>query len=527
MNTTWYTQEPDFTRCFQITALVWGPCAFLWIFSLMEIYYIRNSKNRDIPFGFLNGSKLAINLILILLSVADLVVAISSDDARIQSPHLYTPAIKIATFVSSLLYSHKTIDKIVSHDYHAFTLSYNFHQVYAAVLLHFNKRNGLQTSGLLWLFWLILTICAIPQCRSEIRLKSEYDSVESPAPDTFGQYSFYSFMIFFAGSCAMVALNSFADKAPTQTTYEKTEKTCPELSASFLSRLFFSWFDKLAWYGYRQPLEHKDLWDMKPEDAAAQVMPEFAKHWNETIAKRDTRLQPILPKAEYTRNGKQSDDNVKFVKPRTGEKKTASILPALCKAFGPTFLFGAMLKLAQDLLTFASPQILKLLILFIRDKEAEDWKGIFYAVLLFIVASIQTLFLAQYFNRMMFVGLRIRTALVSAIYRKALIMSNSARKESTVGEIVNLMAVDAQRFMDLTAYINMIWSAPLQIGLALYFLWDILGASVLAGLAFMIILIPVNSVIANKVKTLQIRQMKNKDERVKLMNEILSGIKVR
>lgn len=42
----------------------------------------------------------------------------------------------------------------------------------------------------------------------------------------------------------------------------------------------------------------------------------------------------------------------------------------------------------------------------------------------------------------------------------------------------------------------------------------------------MIILIPVNGFIANKIKTLQIRQMKNKDERVKLMNEILGGIKV-
>lgn len=80
--------------------------------------------------------------------------------------------------------------------------------------------------------------------------------------------------------------------------------------------------------------------------------------------------------------------------------------------------------------------------------------------------------------------------------------------------------------MDLTAYINMLWSAPLQIALALYFLWSLLGPAVLAGLAVMIILIPVNGVIANKVKTLQIRQMKNKDERVKLMNEILSGIKV-
>lgn len=92
-----------------------------------------------------------------------------------------------------------------------------------------------------------------------------------------------------------------------------------------------------------------------------------------------------------------------------------------------------------------------------------------------VTATVQTLILSQYFHRMYLVGLRIRTALISAIYRKALRMSNSARKESTVGEIVNLMAVDAQRFMDLTTYLNMIWSAPLQISLALYFLWNLLG----------------------------------------------------
>lgn len=149
-----------------------------------------------------------------------------------------------------------------------------------------------------------------------------------------------------------------------------------------------------------------------------------------------------------------------------------------------------------------------------------------YAILMLVIAMIQTLVLSQYFNRMFLVGMRIRTALISTIYRKAMCMSNASRKESTVGEIVNLMSVDAQRFVELTAYLNMIWSAPLQIALSLYFLWEVLGPSVLAGLAVMIILIPVNGYIANKVKILQIKQMKNKDERVKLMNEVLSGIKV-
>lgn len=90
----------------------------------------------------------------------------------------------------------------------------------------------------------------------------------------------------------------------------------------------------------------------------------------------------------------------------------------------------------------------------------------------------------------------------------------------------SINAVYPSRFLELTAYLNMIWSAPLQIALALYFLWGILGPSVLAGLAVMIILIPVNGLIANRVKTLQIKQMKYKDERVKLMNEVLNGIKV-
>lgn len=56
-------------------------------------------------------------------------------------------------------------------------------------------------------------------------------------------------------------------------------------------------------------------------------------------------------------------------------------------------------------------------------------------------------------------------------------ITNSARKSSTVGEIVNLMSVDAQRFMDLATYINMIWSAPLQVILALCLLWMVRDAS--------------------------------------------------
>lgn len=60
----------------------------------------------------------------------------------------------------------------------------------------------------------------------------------------------------------------------------------------------------------------------------------------------------------------------------------------------------------------------------------------------------------------------------------------------------------------------------------MYFLWGILGPSVLAGLSVIILLIPANAIIAAKARKYQITQMKYKDQRVKLINEILSGVKV-
>ena len=70
------------------------------------------------------------------------------------------------------------------------------------------------------------------------------------------------------------------------------------------------------------------------------------------------------------------------------------------------------------------------------------------------------------------------------------------------------------------------FSAPFQIVISIVFLWLILGPSVLAGLLTMVLLIPVNVGIASMSKKFQIKQMKEKDKRVKMMSEILQGIKV-
>ncbi|XP_070855602.1 multidrug resistance-associated protein 1 isoform X5 [Drosophila suzukii] len=503
---TWYTTDPDFTPCFEQTALVWTPCAFYWAFVVFDFYYLKASLDRNIPWNKLNVSKALVNLGLLVITALDLIMALIKKGGDSELPlydlDVWGPIIKFATFLLIFIF------------------------------IPLNRKYGVQTTGCQFLFWFLLTVLSIPRCRTEVRLDAERQKVldsQQPTEQDFSweEYQFVSFFIFFTFTCIMLILNCFADGMPKQSKYQRGENEIPELSASFLSRITYQWFDRMALKGYRNPLEEKDLWDLRPQDSCSEVMPIFAHHWNKNVRKNYKGRARVEPKAQF------SNGNVTFENPHGekngGKKGVASIMPPIYKSFGGVFLFGSLMKLFTDVLTFAQPQVLSLIISFVEAQETvaePQWKGILYAVLLFVLAAAQTFILGQYFHRMFIVGLRIRTALINAIYRKALLISNSTKKESTVGEIVNLMAVDAQRFMELTTYLNMIWSAPLQISLALYFLWQQLGPSVLAGLAVMIILIPVNGVIASRIKTYQIRQMKYKDERVKLMNEVLSGIKV-
>jgi hypothetical protein len=62
---------------------------------------MRRNFDKNIPTTFLNNSKLIVTATITILTIADLAYAITYDG--ITAPvHFYTPAIKIATFVSIL-----------------------------------------------------------------------------------------------------------------------------------------------------------------------------------------------------------------------------------------------------------------------------------------------------------------------------------------------------------------------------------------------------------------------------------------
>ncbi|CAM9640065.1 unnamed protein product [Bubo scandiacus] len=288
-------------------------------------------------------------------------------------------------------------------------------------------------------------------------------------------------------------------------------KCSPEENVFFFNKLTYSWFSRLISIGYKRPLERDDLFEVNETDSPYSVCPNFEKQWRKEIQKSTTGL-----KASYIR---------RMLFKKTSFHKPSLILP-LWQAFKFLLIKVAFLKLTADILAFMSPQIMKAMIMVSENHPSSYRSGYVYAIALFFVVLSQTLLHQLYQRNNMLTAVKIKTAVVGLIYKKALTLANSSRQNYTTGEIVNLMSADAQQLMELTVNINLLWSAPFQIIMAVIFLWKELGPSVLAGVALLLLVIPINALIAAKVKRLKKSQMRYLDQQVKLLSEMLHGIKL-
>jgi ABC-type multidrug transport system fused ATPase/permease subunit len=278
---------------------------------------------------------------------------------------------------------------------------------------------------------------------------------------------------------------------------DKLVKTSPYDQANVFSRITFDWMGGLMKKGYIQYLTEADLPYLPKQLKSTTTSAEFEDQWL----------------SQNTTN--------------------PSLFWAIAKAFGPQFVVAGIFKGLQDCLAFVQPQLLRLLIKFVNDysesvKRGEPiplTRGLMISGFMFIVSVTQTACLHQYFQRAFDFGMKIKSSLTSIIYNKSIVLSNDTRQESSTGDIVNLMSVDVQRLQDLVQNLQIIWSGPFQIILCLYSLHGLLGNSMWAGVIIMIIMIPLNAMIAKYQKKLQKTQMKNKDERSRLISEILNNIK--
>ncbi|XP_009304647.1 ATP-binding cassette sub-family C member 3 isoform X2 [Danio rerio] len=500
LNLTLYGQQPDLPECFQMSVLSWAPCIYLWAAAPLYILHLRRNNRGYIMMSILNRIKTVLGLILWIVCWTDLFSAFHqmNQGSKISPIYFVTPLIVGMTMLL------------------------------ATFLIQFERLKGVQSSGVLFIFWTLSVVFAIVPFRSKI-MHANTEQVKD-------KLRFTTFYIYFSFTLLELILSCFNEKPPLFSSAVMDPNVCPETTAGFLSRMTFWWFTRMAIKGYKSPLENKDLWSLNKNDSSELVVPGLLNQWEVEKSKaHSSDDQNVKEQVTFTKPGSGAESNHVNESPEEAEvllskqqqkSRQPSFLWALLRAFGPYFLIGSAFKLLQDLITFINPQLLRMLIAFTKQSDVPSWWGYALAFLMFGTSLLQTLILHQHFQYCFVTGMRLRTGIIGAIYRKALVITNEAKRSSTVGEVVNLMSVDAQRFMDLTTFLNMLWSAPLQIFLALFFLWQNLGPSVLAGVAVMVLLIPFNAFIAMKTRTYQVEQMKYKDDRIKLMNEILNGIKV-
>ncbi|XP_043693117.1 ABC transporter C family member 3-like [Telopea speciosissima] len=123
-------------------------------------------------------------------------------------------------------------------------------------------------------------------------------------------------------------------------------------------------------------------------------------------------------------------------------------------------------------------------------------------------------------------GINIRAALFSIIYKKCLRLSSESKQGHTCGENINLMSVDVERIGLFSWYFHNIWAVPVQVVLTLLILYKSLGLASLIAFISIIILMLTNIPLGKLQEKFQEKLMDSKDRRMKVTSEALRNMRI-
>ncbi|KAH6611446.1 atp-dependent bile acid permease [Trichoderma cornu-damae] len=100
-------------------------------------------------------------------------------------------------------------------------------------------------------------------------------------------------------------------------------------------------------------------------------------------------------------------------------------------------------------------------------------------------------------------------------------------EQANLGTIINLMSVDSFKISETTAYIHFLCaSAPTQLTISIFLLWQVMGLSAIPGIIVMIFLLPINYMLARGFNLTSKNIMAATDKRINVTNEILQNIRI-
>uniref|UniRef100_A0A6Q2Y919 Cystic fibrosis transmembrane conductance regulator n=1 Tax=Esox lucius TaxID=8010 RepID=A0A6Q2Y919_ESOLU len=260
------------------------------------------------------------------------------------------------------------------------------------------------------------------------------------------------------------------------------------------------WLNPLFSIGYKRRLEEDDMYKVLPEDRSERLGEELQSHWDHEVQKAAKELRP------------------------------PNLTKVIIKCYWKPYAVMGVFTLMEEVIKVIQPVFLGKLIQYFEKYDPNDTDALYAALGYAAGVSLTTLVLAVmhhlYFYHVQRAGMKIRVAMCHMIYRKALCLSSTAMGKTTTGQIVNLLSNDVNRFDEVTIFLHFLWAGPLQAAAVLGLLWSEIGPSCLAGMAVLLILMPIQTMFGRLFSKFRSKTAALTDNRIRTMNEVVSGIRI-
>lgn len=252
--------------------------------------------------------------------------------------------------------------------------------------------------------------------------------------------------------------------------------------------------------GHKRRLEEDDMYSVLPGDRSKHLGEELQGYWDKEVLRAEKDSQ----------------------KP--------SLTKAIIKCYWKPYVVLGIFTLIEEGIKVIQPIFLGKIIAYFENYDPTDSVALreayIYATMLTACTLIFALLHHLYFYHVQCAGMRLRVAMCHMIYRKALRLSNVALGKTTTGQIVNLLSNDVNKFDQVTIFLHFLWAGPLQAVAVTALLWMEIGISCLAGMAVLIILLPLQSCIGKLFSSLRSKTAAFTDVRIRTMNEVITGIRI-
>ncbi|KAF9310215.1 hypothetical protein BG003_008780, partial [Podila horticola] len=324
--------------------------------------------------------------------------------------------------------------------------------------------------------------------------------------DQSNQDSFRTLIYYLAAILIAFVFEAF----PRGSTHvQKQSGANPHDKANIFSRWTFHYLQPIISLGYKRPLVQEDIKDVLPK--ALEVQPNYQKlsvNWE------------AHKRAIEHANATASSEQLK----KKGLQKP-SFIYVITKTYTSEFVSMLALKLLASASQFIFPVLVSEMLKYVESEMEEPIsRGVTLALAMFLASILVPFATGQFYKKEIETGLRVRGALISMVYRKALLLAPSSR--GSIGEATNHMSSDVERWPDNLAWMVNWISIPFEVIVCTVMLYNVMGWSALCGLACILLSAPIQAWVGEFLDTAREAKMGAVDSRIQLMTEVLGNIKI-